>query len=224
MTILLRHSAVDRRRSCVLFAAMASGFGRPAPNGGRPAARWRKVGRSHRGRQNMCIHHDKQIDRRRLFALAGLGLAVAGLGFSTAPVWAAGGEKTKLTSGPGARGPEGRQRALHVEPAGVRHGPGQAPHQPGRPPGAVGGHRRLLRQPRSAGAAVRRPGTRRAVRRPQRRQHGGHRHHGHRGVRRRALWARRSSWCWGTRSAARSSPPATSPPRTPSFQARSGRW
>lgn len=44
----------------------------------------------------MCDHHDKQIDRRNLFALAGLGLAAASLGLGPTPAWAAGGEKTKL--------------------------------------------------------------------------------------------------------------------------------
>ena len=44
----------------------------------------------------MCDRcEDRMIDRRRLFAVAGLGLAAAGLGI--APAHAAGGEKTSLT-------------------------------------------------------------------------------------------------------------------------------
>lgn len=46
----------------------------------------------------MCNHLEKQIDRRRLFALAGLGLASAGLGLGATSAWAAEGEKTKLTA------------------------------------------------------------------------------------------------------------------------------
>ena len=46
----------------------------------------------------MCNHHEKQqIDRRSLFALAGLGLAAAGLGLGVAPAKAAEGQKTALT-------------------------------------------------------------------------------------------------------------------------------
>ena len=48
----------------------------------------------------MCGHcEDKQIDRRRLLTLAGLGLAAAGLGLDISPARAAEGSKTSLTPG-----------------------------------------------------------------------------------------------------------------------------